>query len=153
MGPRANGAASNGELGLGRAMELRWPATIALANQPEGVVLDGATGHAEVAVVIAVEPVDRQHVIVESWLELPRRRQTLLPRRTLPGRWERHGRLAHLDVTSEEGLRILRATVMDDEDRLLFAATDLLAEAGFGPGTADPPGLRRYLSERETASA
>ena len=148
--PAASRAPSARE-GLSSAMELRWSATISLANQPPGMDLDGASGHADVAVVVAVEPVDHQHVILEAWLELPRRRQTLLSRRTRRGQWIHDGRLAHLDVT-DDGVHILRATVAD-EDRLMFAATDLLAKVGFGPGTADPPALRRSMAGRVIASA
>lgn len=107
-------------------------------------------GRGRIAMVVAVEPVDASHAMVEAWLELPDRRETLVELQPASCATATDGRMLHIDVHLN-GDPVLAMSTDVSADRLLYARSSLLRTSGLGVGALDPPSAE--TAGRDLASA
>ena len=107
-------------------------------------------GRGQIALVVAVEPVDASRAMVEAWLELPDRRQTLLEPQPASCAIASDGRMLHIDV-HVDGEPVLAMSTDVSADRLLYASSSLMRTSGLAVGALDPPSAETV--ERDLASA
>jgi hypothetical protein len=133
----------------GRRVEVRWSAV--------RVTLDGAAAVERVAFVIALEPVDDGHALLEAWLETAAGAHVTAAREPVHCHAVRDGSLLHLDAF-RDGERLLAVSLdpavpSGTAGSILYARSPLLTPAGLVPGGYDPPTARVVSAGRDAASA
>jgi len=136
----------------GRRVEIRWSAIVASSSnlfQPPAGARSAA--HCRLRFIIALQLVSDRRALLEAWLEAPSGPRTILRRQPVACTASIHGRLLHIDAHLD-GQRVLALSLVPP-DRIMYAGSPLLAEAGFAPGACDPPIARLLAAERDVASA
>jgi hypothetical protein len=141
-------------------IEIRWSAIRPVATDERTDARAPFTACS--AFVLLVQALDEQHVLLETWLESPAGSRTVLERQPAKCSIVPDGNLLHLDV-ERNGRRVLALTLeeqalgrrngRDGGGRPRYAATTLLAQAGFTAGSYDPPTARVVAAARDAASA
>lgn len=132
-------------------LELRWRSHVSPWTTRFGGQAPQAT-HTRVDFVVLVALETPGRVVVESWLDAPERRVTVVARQSMPCVFSHDDTMVHLDVIRGEH-RVLSLTLSRDHDRVVYARSDLIAKAGLGGGSYDPPSIEVVAARPEVASA
>ena len=106
--------------------------------------------------MLSVQPLDRQHAVVEAWLESAdtgMRMQTILQSNSRPCTITCLDRLIHMDIDASGGLRLLTLSMTADDARVVYAQTPLIRDAGLAGGAYDPPLVQRADDEHVAQTA
>lgn len=134
-----------------RAVEIRWISVTAerQTDGGNGQVNPGRPVSHEI--VLSLHLVDQRHALLEMWVQTPRQRYSVLRRQPVSCSITDDGHMLHLDAALD-GRRVVSIS-LDHDDRLLYARSGLLEQAGFGAGSFDPPTLTCHRADRDVASA
>lgn len=105
---------------------------------------------------VSVQPLDRQHAMIEAWLESGpggTRTRTILASTSRPCHLSGDDRMTHIDVAGNDGQRILTLSITPDGSCIVYAQSTLVREAGLGGGAYDPPTLLPPGDQRVAQSA
>ena len=135
-------------------VQIRWSAVVAGdgSESPTGTLRPRP-----IAFVVTLQSVDEHHALLEAWLETPSglrntfRRQPVTCVVTIDEGFVHVD--AHLDGQRLVALSFAHPGANDRHQRVLYARTPLLAEAGLAPGAYDPPTARLLAPEQDAASA
>jgi hypothetical protein len=136
----------------GRRIEVRWSAIITSSSklfQPAANARSAA--HSRVGFVIALDLVSDRRGMIEAWLETPSGPRPILRRQPVRCATRIQGRLLHVDAHLDDQ-RVL-ALSLKPANEIMYARSPLPAEAGFAPGSCDPPTARILAAEPGAASA
>lgn len=147
----------------GRIVQVRWPSVrFGAPGRDEGGSGGGAAKAGRVEFVLSVEPLDREHAMLEAWIESAGgARQAVFERKPVKAQIAADGAILHIDAWSgdpESGERLAAISIRTDPSdsvprRPTFAQTCLMRAAGFRAGTYDPPVLHRADAQPDAASA
>ena len=133
---------------IGQRLVVAWPCT----RRTKGVARDHLLERA--SCIVAVRTLDPQRASIECWTESEGRRQrTVLHSTIWPCARESRGHLLHVDIAAGDGSRLLTLTIDESSQRVLFAQSTLLRDAGFCGATYGPPALRITSEARVAQSA
>ena len=141
---------------LAGGVQVRWSAVVA-GHGDAPASRPGALRPRPIAFVVTLQSVDEHHALLEAWLETPTglrntfRRQPVTCAVTLDEGFVHVD--AHLDGQRLVALSFAHPGANDRHERILYARTPLLAEAGLAPGAYDPPTARLLAPEQDAASA
>jgi len=140
-----------------RTIRVQWSSTRCVAAG------EGHERMAKLEFVLSVQPLDRDHAMLEAWIESDQGgRRVVFERRPVRAQVSFDDRLMHIDLKSggeaQPDDRLAAISLFIDDSapasrRPLFAQTSLMGAAGFGAGTYDPPIFRQPDSQRDAASA
>jgi hypothetical protein len=126
-----------------QTLEVRWRRIGIDGNGPNGPL------HAETAFVIHAAIESESTAEVRAWIELPGGGRRAGVSRPATCVIVRERGLVHLDCVPRgpvNGEFLLRLSMREEDNCLLFVASPLLAEAGFAGGTYDRPTMRLLSS-------
>jgi len=107
-----------------------------------------------VSCVLSIQPLDAQHAAIECWIESSGvRLKTVLHSTTRPCSINGDAAMTHIDATAANGTRLLALSINHAHQRIVYAQSTLLREAGFCGGTFDPPMLLATIDQRIAQSA
>ena len=133
---------------IGQHLVIAWPCTRRTAAASRERLLE------RVWCIVAVHLLDSQRAAIECWIESEGARQrTVLHATTWPCATESRAHLLHVDIRARDGSRLLALTIDRSSQRMLFAQSALLHDAGFGGATYGPPTLRSTGEARVAQSA
>ncbi|MCP3902692.1 MAG: hypothetical protein GY715_03570 [Planctomycetes bacterium] len=133
-------------------IELRWTATVRGTGDRPG--LQRRT------LVVTLSPVDREHAVLEAWIETPHGLRPVVARHPVVCPNSVHDGFLHADAVID-GRRVLAVSLPLDMDAgppprlrsVMFIQSALLADAGFAPGGFDPPTARLRKAKIDAVSA
>jgi hypothetical protein len=139
---------------VGRTIRVQWSATIAAPRDRMKVCADRGSSVCEVSFVTAIELVSEHHALLEAWIAAPAGERPVLRRQPVTCTIASDDGLLHVDAELE-GRCVLALTLetVGEGERVLYARTPLLAEAGFAPGAHDPPIAVLTAEQHDAASA
>ncbi|HRQ76258.1 MAG TPA: hypothetical protein PK098_10105 [Phycisphaerales bacterium] len=128
--------------------ELRWSGAMTKWTDRFGALRDSHTHHGRIAFVITLQLLAKDRGLLEAWLDLGGRRQSILAPVHVVCDVLRHDSMVHIDAHAEgaNARRLLAVSFVDHQDKPAFAQSPLLAEAGLPGGAWDPPTSRRVTS-------
>ena len=133
---------------IDQRLVIAWPCTRRAAAATRGRLLE------RVSCVVAVRLLDSQRASIEGWIESEGVRQrTVLHSATRPCAIESMAHLLHVDIRAADGARLLVLTIDLANQRLLYAQSALLRDAGFGGATYGQPALGITSEARIAQSA
>lgn len=140
---------------MNQIIEVRWPSLVSSPFDAFGVCEAHGTSpprsHGRIELVLSIQLLASDHAMLESWIDLPKGRRTILPHQPLAICTSMEYGQLHLDC-EHEGECVIALSLSQDHD-ILYARSNLPARAGFAVGSYDPPTIRRIEIEREVASA
>ncbi|MHC5005633.1 MAG: hypothetical protein ACYTJ0_21235 [Planctomycetota bacterium] len=126
---------------VARHWRLRWSSAVTRWTDPFDVCSGNGERSSRLALVVGLELLDDGRLGVEAWLEMPGRRQELLPKLIADGVIRLDGTMCHVDAALPDGGRL--AVSFDHlADRLLYAQGSLTGDR-FPAGSFDPPTIER----------
>lgn len=125
--------------------ELRWSGAMTQWTDRFGALRDSHTHHGRIAFVITLQLLAPDRGVMEAWIDLGERRQTVISPIPVVCDVLRDESILHIDAYTEgaHARRLLAASFVDHQDKPAFAQSPLLAEAGLPGGAWDPPTARR----------
>src|SRR5262245_57249704 len=109
---------------------------------------------------LRVQVINREHALVEAWVETPTSRKQIQDRQPMRIVLESDERFAHIDVIDEHqspypGARLAAMSIPHSSPANgMYAQTSLLRKAGFAAGTHDRPRMLRIaINEADAATA
>jgi hypothetical protein len=141
-------AGCDGRALVGCRLLMRWTCTRRTRELADGQALERG------ACVVAVQPLDAQHAVIECWVESGGVRQlTILHSTTRPCALASSAEMMHLDVLAADGSGLLALSIHAADGSVAYVRSPLLREAGFLAGTYDPPTLQAMTDIRIAQSA
>lgn len=146
--PRSMHSTSPGVAATVGGIVVSWPCTRRSRNARTEGRLE------RISCVLSVQPLDAQHAAIECWIESGGvRLKTILQSTTRPCSINADAAMTHIDATAANGTRLLALSINHADQRIVYAQSMLLREAGFGGGAYDPPLLRAMTEDRIAQSA
>jgi hypothetical protein len=148
---------------IGQSFEIRW----ASLRQQENSSMGERGGVVRCEFVLRLEIINREHAVVEAWVESPTSRQQALDRQPMRIVLGNDERAVHVDVIDEHQSPPQRIAALsiphsppdappdsgpDSATSAMYAQTSLLRKAGFAAGTHDRPRVLRDVANAADAA-
>ncbi|UCD75235.1 MAG: hypothetical protein JSV91_15810 [Phycisphaerales bacterium] len=135
-----------------RVVEVRWASVQPLSVDRAHSAVGKGSSCQRHEVVLELQIIDDEHAMLEMWIQTPARRKQVVPRRLARCEVTEDGEMTHIDARLD-GWRAAAISIGDD-DRLVYARSDLLTEeAGLAGGAYHPPTLTCRLADPDAATA
>jgi len=123
------------------ALDVRWSCHLTRWTDPFGALGDTTHAHGEAQLIVSLHVRPDNTALLSARLELPAGPRSLIDDEAVDCETYFDGTYLHLDA--QQTNKRLLALSLDQSDQIIYAQSDLLNDAGFAPGSFDPPTVSR----------